>query len=289
MAGFAFLDALSTYLSGPAGLIPAPVSVGILEPGNSDPMPVIALSLSDLTKLDIGLAGGMTEISTGALEVTATIDLADPTLAGPDPVQLLDGTRTILTLPHGGLIRADGLDGALSSDDLSVTVDGAPVTLVAGPPAAGEMQVTPTVGQITFGTALPGNGTLIATYHLGIWERQTVTITGTLILDCWSDEAAELAALSAAAGRALTDAAAGGLPGLKSASLLALDGVSSGIGANAPRRRSVKIAFEYEHSTDRPVSSGGIIATIPITTRTPGKTRDPDTGVLSDTIAVETD
>lgn len=287
MAEFAFLDALVGYFNGPAGLAPPPASVGIIDPADADPMPAIVLSLADLHRLDIGLAGGLTEIATGALEVTATIDLADPVLSGPDPVQLLDDTRTVLTLPHGGLIRADALDGALGPDDLAVTVDGAPVTLVAGAPGAGEIQVDPTIGQLTFGDALPAAGTLIATYHLGLWERQTVTLTGTLILDVWGDNAGDLADLSAAAVRALVGSNA--LAGLKSARPIHIESIPAGIGVNAPRRRRTELAFEYEHITDRPVSSGGIIASIPITTRTPGTTRDPDTGAVIETIAVETD
>jgi hypothetical protein len=53
--------------------------------------------------------------------------------------------------------------------------------------------------------------------------------------------------------------------------------------------RRATFAFEYEHVVDTPVSSGGIIGQIPITSLTPGFIRDPASGGLVETIAQEPD
>ena len=198
----------------------------------------------------------------------------------------------MLTLIHGGLIRADATDGALGPDDLEVRLDGALVPLVAAPPGAGEVSVEPAIGTLTFGTALPAAGTVRADYHLGIWERRSTVIRGTLALDTWADAAGDAIAISGAAVRALLAAANGALPGLREIALATLGPVEteeSGLpGPALPRRRRALLVFEYNHVEDRPVSSGGIIGTIPITARTPGTTRDPLTGAAVATTASET-
>jgi hypothetical protein len=191
-------------------------------------------------------------------------------------------------LPHGGLIRADGLDGALGPQDIAITVAGAPRVLVAGAPGAGEFEVEPGIGRVTFGAALPATGNLVATYHLGIWERSTTTVTGTLLLDVWDDDLAALGTLSAEAVRALLAAPGAGLPTLKKIRLGALGAVPLPETGRVRMRRAT-FAFEYEHVVDTPVSSGGIIGQIPITSLTPGFIRDPASGGLVETIAQEPD
>ena len=289
MAEVAFLEAVRAYLAGPAGLSPAPGTVGFATPVAGDALPLISLALASVARLDVGLGGGTTEVSEGALQVTSTIDLASPVLPGPEPLPLLDAARQVLTLPHGGLIRADALDGALGPGDLAVTVDGAPLTLVAGTPEADEFRADPQIGQLTFGDALPATGTLVATYHLGTWERATTLIRGTLDLAVWDTDLAQLAGVSGAAVRALLAGADGALPGLRKIRLDSLGEIGAPQDAQPPaRRRPARLAFEYEHVVDAPVSSGGIIRRIPITSRLAAFVRDPATGALVESVEAET-
>ncbi len=91
----------------------------------------------------------------------ATIDLANPVLPEEPDFVLLDATRRVLILPHGGLVRQDGSDpgdAPLAAADITVLVAGAPRTVVTAPPAAGEVRADPRVGTLTFGDALAGGG-----------------------------------------------------------------------------------------------------------------------------------
>ena len=97
--------------------------------------------------------------------------------------RLLNDARTILTLPHGGLVRQDGSTGPLTAADLSVTVGGTNRPVVTGPPAGDEVRADPQVGQLTFATPLPGTGTVEALYLLGQWEQRLARLAGTLRVD----------------------------------------------------------------------------------------------------------
>ena len=288
MPEVAFLDAVAAFLAGPAGLSPAPGTVGFGEPVIGDVLPLLMLSLVTVNRLDIGLGGGLTEVSQGALPVTATIDLAQPVLPGPPPLQLLDPTRRLLTLPHGGLIRADGLDGPLGPGDIVVTVAGQLRTLSAGVPGPAQYAVDPLVGQLAFGAALPAAGAVVARYNLGIWERSTTLIDGTLDLGIWDTDLPRLGAISAVAVRALLGAARGPLPGLRRIGLASLGAVAAPQSAGPfARMRPARFGFQYEHILDAPASSGGIIRRVPITSRLAAFLHDPASGALVETIDVE--
>jgi hypothetical protein len=290
MPEVAFLDAVRFYLAGPAGLSPAPGTVGFGVPVQGNTLPLIALSLSQVGRLSIGLGGGLTEVAQGSLPVTATIDLANPVLPGADPLVLLDPSRRLLTLPHGGLIRADALDGSLGPTDITVTVGGVARTLTAGVPGPTRFAVDPMAGVLAFGAALPATGNLVATYHLGIWERETTLITGSLDLGVWDTDLARLGTVSAAAVRAMLRGPGGALPGLRKIALGSFGEVAAPQTAQPQaRQRQARFAFEFEHVADAPSSSGGIIQRIPITSRLAAFVRDPATGALVYTIAEETE
>ena len=86
MPEIAFLDAVTAFLAVPGRLspAPAPAAIGMAEPRSDDPEPAIVLSLTEVHRLDVGLGGGLSEVSEGALAVTSETDLADPVLPGPD-------------------------------------------------------------------------------------------------------------------------------------------------------------------------------------------------------------
>lgn len=289
MAEIAFLNALSAYLAGPAGVTPALVATGYAVPGPGDTFPSAALSLAKVERVDIGLGGGATEVSDGALQVISTIDLANPVLAGTEGFSLLDAPRTGLTLPHGGLIRADGLDGALSPSDITITVAGTPRDLVANSPGATEFTIDPQVGQVSFGVALPAAGALVATYRLGIWERSTTLIRGVLDVACWDTGAAQLASVSDQVVRAILGAV-DTLPGLQKLTLLSLGPIGDfQVVDPFARARPAQFRFEYEHVVDVPISSGGIIARVAITAELTAFIRDPGSGAMIETTVIETD
>jgi hypothetical protein len=257
------LDAIRTWLLG-AGLAPAPSSVGVIEP--SDGLPAIVLSL-EATRRVAGGVGRRSDLVTGALGWQAAIDLAHPFLPG-DAFRLVSDDHAVLTLPHGGLVRRDGTDGALRASDLTVKVKGAAQTVVGHAPGAGEVEADPAVGQLTFGTALPGDGLVEVTYFLGQWEQRLVRIDGILRVDACALTGGDAETLAGAVLEALTDDA-----GRQAVHRLhQLDIVSVGsIGApeaafGGARRQSLRFAFVFENEINRPESSGGIIHRIPVTT-----------------------
>ncbi|MEM8592284.1 MAG: hypothetical protein AAGF13_07130 [Pseudomonadota bacterium] len=289
MAEIGFLTSIANFLASSGAPTPAFADVGFGVPVAGDTFPIATLSLPQVERVDIGMGGGVTEVSEGSIEVVSTIDLADPILPGSGGFSLLDGTRTQLTLPHGGLIRADAVEAALAASDVTVSVGATDFALVAASPEATEFSADPITGQLTFGAALPAAGILEATYHLGIWERETTLIRGVLHLGVWDSDTTQLINVSNQAVQALVDRAQA-IDGLQKIALTSL----SEIGEPQPvapvgRQRSAHFAFEYEHIVDRPMSSGGIIARVATTSRLTAFTRDPGTGAMTETTVTETD
>jgi hypothetical protein len=264
----ALLDAIRSWLVG-AGLSPAPASIGPIEPGGpgGPGLPAIVLSL-ETTRRVAGGVGRRSDFVTGALAWQAAIDLAHPLLPGDAAFRLVSDDHKVLTLPHGGLVRRDGTDGALTASDLTVKVKGAAQTVVGHAPAAGEVQADPTIGQLTFGTALPDDGAVEVTYVLGQWEQRLERIDGTLRVDACALTGSDAAALAGAVLETLADDA--GRQAVRR--LYQLDVASVGsVGAPDPtfggaRRQSLRFAFVFENEINRPESSGGVIHRIPVTT-----------------------
>jgi hypothetical protein len=260
------LAALGTYLQA-AGLAPAPKTVGVAEPADGVELPAIVLSLESTSRAGNGLGERSALITGGALPWQAAIDLHNPVLPEDSSFHLLDDARKVLNLPHGGLVKADKTFGPLTAADLTVKVAGAGRPVVAGPPTDDQVSADPTVGQLTFATALPAAGNVEVTYFLGQWEQRLTRIAGTLRVDVCAAQTADVAALSGATVEALL------APGAQSAihRLLAL-GVTalSSVGAPEPplalRRRTARFSFFFENEINQPDSSGGVIARIPITT-----------------------
>jgi hypothetical protein len=183
---------------------------------------------------------------------------------------LLDGTRTKLILPHGGLVQRAGTSGPLSASDLVVRVLAVSRPVVAAGPTGNEVSADADSGTLTFGSPLPLTGFLDAEYFVGSWERRVTYLRGVARLDVCAASASAVVDLGEAALGALGILDAGSAQPL---GVLALGLVSlSSVGANEPiagglRRRSARIAFQYEHVVDRPDSSGGIIQRVTIDTR----------------------
>jgi hypothetical protein len=223
------------------------------------------LSLQNLLRPGSGLGEHSAVITGGALATQATIDLANPVLADDPTVALLSGDRLTLTLPHGGLVHADGTTGALTGADLVVTVDADNRPVVTGTPTGKEVSADPLIGRLVFATPLAGTGQVIARYFLGTWEQRVVRLSGRLRVVVWGGTAAAATDLSASVIAALDRAPRSGLQGLQQFSLEELGTVASPSPTfPTARARALAFAFEFEEEVDVPESSGGLIQRIPI-------------------------
>lgn len=254
MAERAFLAAVRTHLSG-AGLVPAPVLVGPAEPESATELPALVLSLESAERAGLGL-GERTSPMSGALAWRAAIDLAQPVLPDDPATRLLDDSRKVLVLPHGGLVRADGTEGEPGEGDLVVTVNG----------NARKHTADLATGTLTFATALPAAGTVEASYFVGQWERRVERLSGVLRVDACGRDGAEAAALSDAALDALSgERARRGVRRLLSWGVAAVSSIGAAEQDTRLRRRTLRFTFVFENDVDRPESSGGVIRSIPIT------------------------
>ena len=288
MAELAFLDAVAAFLAAEPLTPAVPAGrIGAVEPFVAADLPAVVLSLVSTGRRRIGL-GDRGDLMTGALSVSAAIDLASPFLPGEPGFRLVDATNRVLALPHGGLVRSDGTEGPLSNADLTVSVDGAAQTVVGSVPAAGQVRSDPGTGQLTFGSPLPGVGLVRVRYFVGQWERRVERIAGVLQMDACADTAGAANTLGASAlTPLLSPAAPVRIQQLMQISLLALSGVvhrpalSGVVPVAVPHfRRTATFGFEYQHLVDRADSSGGVIQRIPITTRLEVDQVDRATGAL---------
>ena len=269
MAETAFLSAVEQYLRGRA-LAPVPATIGVVEPADAGDLPALVLSLERTERGSNGLGGWSALVTGGVLPVRARIDLANPVLPEDPSFRLIDDARTTLTLPHGGLVRRDGddpLGAPLTPADVTVTVDAVARPVVAGVPAGPQVRVDPTVGQLRFGDPLSPTAIVVVDYVLGQWEQRLERIGGVLRLDACAATAAESHALGDGAVAALLDAEARrSVRRLLAISVTSLSSVGLAEQGTTARRRTVRLAFGFEHEVNRPESSGGIIRSIPITT-----------------------
>ncbi|SDD81753.1 hypothetical protein [Rhodospira trueperi] len=279
MAETAMLTALSAFLAGPAGLSPAPAMAGVIDPVNdAQDLPALVLDLPSVTRLELGLGGGVETVE-GALAVESTVSLTNPTLAEVPGLDLLSADRTRLTLPHGGLVRADGTTGPLGTADIQVRRGNQTLTLSAEPGTQAEYAVDPIAGRLTFGAAQPASGTIRASYFVGAWEREVIRLEGTLRLTVLDGSGTDVATLSDQTIAALTGESRPA--GLRRIALVRLGAVGPENPARAgARAREAEFSFAYDHIADRPLSAGGVIARVPITSALRRASLDPDTGVV---------
>ena len=291
----ALLAALATRLASPGLLAPAPVRIGPVAPVAADELPALVLSLPELRRLGAGL-GERASLMTGALAVAARIDLATPFLPTEPGFNLLSPDGLTLVLPHGGWVRADGVDGLLGPADLQVSVAGVAQSVVNGDPQAGQVRPNAATGTLRFGSALPPAGRVDARYFLGQWERRMTPIAGRLQISVLSAAAADvqslsdgiLDALDAQGGNGSGSGASAIPPGLKKLALQSLSTIHPpATGGLAARSRELHYGFEYEHVVDRPDSSGGVIRRIPVTARLQSTQVDAASGAIQITLSSE--
>ena len=279
-----FLSAVELYLRS-VRLSPAPALFGIAEPEKDADLPAVVLSLEATERAGSGLGERTTLISDGVLPWAASIALANPVLPEEPTFRLLNDARTVLILPHGGLVKNDGSTGPLDGTDITVKVGGVSRPVVAGTPTGNQVRADPMIGTLTFSTPLPTTGMVDATYFLGQWEQRIARIVGTLRIDACAAPAANASDLSTAVVEAmLAPKAKSDIQRLLAISLAGLSSVGAKEQGPNVRRRTARFTFSFEQQVNRPESSGGIIGRIPITTELGVATVDKASGAISTTV-----
>jgi len=284
VAETAFLTAVQSYLQS-ALQNPAPALIGVAEPETGAQLPAVVLSLESTERAGNGLGERSTLITDGALRWTVTIDLANPVLPEDPSFRLLDDARLNLILPHGGLVRQDASSGPLGPADLSVNVAGSDIAVVTSTPAAGEVSADPTVGKLTFGSALPPTGVVTVSYFLGQWEQRVVRFKGVLRADACGADAGTGASVGDAIIAAMTAPdARTAITRLLRIELNALSSVGASEQPTGLHRRTARFSFDFESEDNRPDSSGGVISRIPINVRLSVAAGNPATGTINVTV-----
>lgn len=258
------LDTFETMLAS-MGLAPAPALLGVTEPVAAEELPALVIAIEQSQSPGNGLGQRSTVVRDGALPWRASINLVNPVLPQDPAFSLLSVNRRELTLPHGGLVRADGSAGPLTAADLEVRVDGVLRTLVGATAAAGEYSANPLTGTLTFGAPLPATGTVAANYLVGQWERRVVRTGGIARLTILAADAATVLALSKQVLEGLSFAVGAPAQGLTGLSVTELGSIAPVAPPGlAARQRAMRLRFDFEFEVNLPDSSGGIIRRIPV-------------------------
>jgi hypothetical protein len=252
---------LRDYLA--ASVSPAPGLVGIVSPTQAGDLPALRIGVREVTQRLRGTGGVPVQAMTGALPVTADIDLADPTLSFPDgDADLLSADRTTLHLPHGPVVRADGTatDGPWAAADLRVTVNGADRPVVPGAPSGQQAQVLPDVAALVFAAALPATGSVHVSYHVGQWDVTAERYQGLVDIDVYAADATALLTMRHAVEQALSDGPAGALV------MPVAAGSAGAPDVNDPHAlvATSTFSFDYERTVPRLPTGGGVIARIEV-------------------------
>jgi hypothetical protein len=259
----AYLASITAYFRQAGVLTPVPATIGVVDPEQADQLPALVLSIEQAGRLGTGL-GERTAVATGALPWTAKIDLANPVLPGDPSFHLLSDDRRSLSLPHGGLVRADGSTGIASAADIQASLPDQNFVLKNAAPGAGEFTADLLGGLLTFGAALPAAGVLTVHYFIGQWERRVLRMAGQLRADVLAADSAAAQALSEAVLEAL-DAAASSVAGLASIAPKQIGSVqATPPGSIAARQRVLYFDFQFDLEINQPDTSGGIIRQIPV-------------------------
>jgi len=228
-------------------------------------LPCAVLSLTDVEQALVGLGRIPRGTRTGALHLTAAVDLADPVLdlRNGETLRMLSPDRRTLTLPHGPIVRADGTsDLPFTAEDVSAD-DGAPFTVVAGDPTGRQVRPDPAPGTLLFGDPLAPTGRLTLGYHVGQWDTETTRVQGVLLLDVVAATPAAVATAARAAAAEL-DVPAQGVRTRP----LAWEPVVPALpdDAGVPRARSQRLTFHLDAEVELPVltTGGGLISRLAV-------------------------
>lgn len=228
-----------------------------------DALPAVTLSLDGVASRAAGVGRVPRGTRTGALEVGAEVDLADPVLdlGGGETLQLVADDRRSLVLPHGPLVRADGTaDQPFGAADLQVR-DTAPYAVVGTAPDGREVRPDVEAGVLRFGQPLPPTGTLRVTYRIGAWDVVVRRYQGRLDVRTTA-ERADLPQLV----RRVAEALEGRDPAVRLVPL-AWGSTARVTGAGLPpaaRQQDLGYAFDAELEQPLLGSGGGVIARVAV-------------------------
>lgn len=248
-------------------LDPPMISIGGGLPRSAADVPAIAMSMDHVTVAGAGVGANATSVMVGALPITSNIDLADPVLRFPhETVDLVSGDRLSLTVPHGPLVKADGSENdALEAADIAIGIDGAPLTIAAESPSAGEFSVDQDAGLIAVGDPLPAAGELSANYFVGRWEVETVRLSGALHMDLFIRTIASVEDLTQ---KIFALFATHEIAGLKKIGVTAMSAIDAPVRPTGnTRTRRISFEFTYEHATPRIPTGGGVISGVDFTSQ----------------------
>lgn len=275
-----------------ATLASPPARIGGVAPLVAAEVPSLVLAIHDASDVPAGVGNLPRPTQRRPLEVTATIDLADPTLHFPDGDDLAlfaDGGR-VLRLPHGPLVHPDGAPPPPPLDDgaLRLTLDGTDLQWVAGAPGPGQFRFDPaaaeilgygdvaSAGVVRFAAPLAGTQ-LIARYFVGEYEVTAARYRGVLSIDVVAATAAAVDGLSQAVATALRRGPIGSLG--TAHALIPTGWGAIGLAETAlgnARRRTLTYRFDVEVEEAVLPTGGGRIARVDVTTTLdPGRKPPP--------------
>jgi hypothetical protein len=239
-------DRVNAGLSGVAASDMRPTSVADL--------PVVAISVEDAARPLVGVGEFLGGPRTGSLEVTDTIDLAEPTLDfGDEVVVLVPPDRLTAIVAHGPIVDAE---------TVSVSDGDGPYALVDGAPSGREVRIDTDAGLVEFGQPLPADGTLSVTYRIGMWDVATVRFSGELILEtvAQDDEATALVSRSVAGLLAERDTTFARLMPLSWGVV-----TSTTVGGDLAHIQILRYRFDFELEQVALPTGGGVIDTVAVT------------------------
>ncbi|MEM9556631.1 MAG: hypothetical protein AAGC60_20395 [Acidobacteriota bacterium] len=287
----AVLAAVAARLDGAVQSAGDPVTVSVVEPATVDDVPRLVLSLESVRRgrpdRPRPAEPARWVERTGALRVTSRLDLAAEVFLDPPLGDLswrVDGAARQVHLAHGGLVRADGsalgAGDTFTGDDFTArtTQPARALDVVATLDGAGETAITVDSrrGRLETAAALPAQGELALSYHVGAWRQRVTPLHGVLRLDLFVASGAVdpatadgvLVALDRAVELGAADELGGRFERLEPIELgpVVRAAGEAGSALATVRRRRLRIAFLFEHHDDRPLSAGGVITAVEVDT-----------------------
>jgi hypothetical protein len=262
------LDGLAAALRSALG--PA-VNVGDTAPDQPAGLPAATLGVREVTERLVGVGRIPRGTRTGALRLSAEIDLADPVLdlGGGETLPLLDAERRVLTLPHGPLVRADGTtDLPFTADDVGAD-DGTPFPVsTAQNPTGRRFRPDPDEGTFRFGQPLADTGTLRVTYHVGQWDVLVSRYQGLLDVDLAAADTPGLAGLTRDVEAALDEAGRAPGAGTRVAPRERAAATTTALGPqpDAAVARTRRLVYRFDAEIEQPLltTGGGVIARVAV-------------------------
>ena len=252
-----FVNSLALYLEDQVAT--SLFRVGVILPNTVTELPAITLSLAELACSKVGVGGNPSNLVKGSMQISLTVDLANPVVTFPDneAVNLLSEDRTALQIPHQPLVDRDGSRPEfLEQSDLTVTFDGTGVIVVQTPPQDGECRLNTVTGLLEFGVAPPVTGALVVLYRIGQWEAETTRCSGLLQVDIFADGAANTEQLSNEVLVALSSKTQNIMKGLTRLSPVTWGAIERPVAPRGQtRNRTLRYSFTFDH--EQPVISTG--------------------------------